>query len=221
MQNNEERIIKSMISTQVNKVKNCTSAKVIEVDDLINGFITVQPLINYVGDNLDTVENPLIYNVPVIMPSTTTCGMVLPVNVNDTVLIVYSNRDLDEFKFGNKNTHDPKDFRLNEMEDVVAYVGFNITQDSVWNPTNHNNGHSIDSVKVYNNKGTGSENYVELKSSGDVVVKSPTLIDADAPMVNANDVIINGVGSVKQFMLTHTHNYTDDGNPMVTAPPNI
>lgn len=221
MQNNEERIIKSMISTQVNKVKNCTSAKVIEVDDLINGFITVQPLINYVGDNLDTVENPLIYNVPVIMPSTTTCGMVLPVNVNDTVLIVYSNRDLDEFKFGNKNTHDPKDFRLNEMEDVVAYVGFNITQDSVWNPTNYSNGHSIDSVKVYNNKGTGSENYVELKSSGDVVVKSPTLIDADAPMVNANDVIINGVGSVKQFMLTHTHNYTDDGNPMVTAPPNI
>ena len=221
MKNNEERIIKSMISTQVNRVKNCTSAKVIEVDDLINGFITVQPLINYVGDNLDTVENPLIYNVPVIMPSTTTCGMVLPVNVNDTVLIVYSNRDLDEFKFGNKNTHDPKDFRLNEMEDVVAYVGFNTTQDSVWNPANHSDGHSIDSVKVYNNKGTGSENYVELKSSGDVVVKSPTLIDADAPMVNANDVIINGVGSVKQFMLTHTHNYTDDGNPMVTAPPNI
>lgn len=221
MQNNEERIIKSMISTQVNKVKNCTSAIVIEVDDLINGFITVQPLINYVGDNLDTVENPLIYNVPVIMPSTTTCGMVLPVNVGDTVLIVYSNRDLDEFKFGNKNTHDPKDFRLNEMEDVVAYVGFNTTQESVWNPANHSNGHSIDSVKVYNNKGTGSENYVELKSSGDVVVKSPTLIDADAPMVNANDVIINGVGSVKQFMLTHTHNYTDDGKPMITDKPNI
>ena len=221
MRNNEERIIKSMISTQVNKVKNCTSAIVIEVDDLINGFITVQPLINYVGDNLDTVENPLIYNVPVIMPSTTTCGMVLPVNVGDTVLIVYSNRDLDDFKFGNKNTHDPKDFRLNEMEDVVAYVGFNTTQDSAWNPANHSNGHSIDSVKVYNNKGTGSENYVELKSSGDVVVKSPTLIDADAPMVNANDVIINGVGSVKQFMLTHTHNYTDDGKPMVANKPNI
>ena len=221
MRNNEERIIKSMISTQVNKVKNCTAAIVIEVGDLINGFITVQPLINYVGDNLDTVENPLIYNVPVIMPSTTTCGMVLPVNVGDTVLIVYSNRDLDDFKFGNKNTHDPKDFRLNEMEDVVAYVGFNTTQESVWNPATHSNGHSIDSVKVYNNKGTGSENYVELKSSGDVVVKSPTLIDADAPMVNANDVIINGVGSVKQFMLTHTHNYTDDGKPMVTNKPNI
>ena len=33
------------------------------------------------------------------------------------------------------------------------------------------------------------------------------------------DIVINGI-SLKQFIATHTHNYTDDGSPMITAPPN-
>ena len=220
-----ESVIKSMISLGVSKIQTCTPAVVVDNTDLEDGFIHVQPLINHVGDNLETVEQPIIYNVPVIMPSTSICGIVFPVNIGDTVLLIFSKRSLDEFKFGSDVPHDPSRFSTNQLEDVVAFVGFNITQKSVWHNRNHSDEHSIDSVKVYNNKGTGSENFIEMKSDGSVKVKSPSQVDVEAPVVNAklvnvDDVIINGVGSVKAFMLGHTHNYTDDGNPMVTAPPN-
>ena len=43
---------------------------------------------------------------------------------------------------------------------------------------------------------------------------------ADKPVINVdNDIVIQGV-SLIQFIRSHTHNYKDNGTPMVTAPPN-
>lgn len=220
-----DEIISKMIKTSINSISKCTVAVIVNVDQLSQGFVSVQPLINISGFDGESLEAPVISYVPVILPSTTSCGIVFPIKQGDTCLLIFPDRNIDEFKFGNKQPHDVVNMRRNSMADAVAIIGFNTTQDNSWSDRNHSEEHDIDSVKVYNNKGTGSENFIELKSDGSVKVKSPSQVDVEAPVVNAklvnvDDVIINGVGSVKAFVLGHTHNYTDDGNPMVTAPPN-
>lgn len=214
-------IIASMFRDGLSKVNTCLVGKIVNTDNLKNGFVTVKPLINYVAGSLETTENPNIGFIPVIMPSTTTAGIVVPVKVGDTCLLLFGQKSFDQFKLGTDTPHDVIIGGNFDINNAVALVGFNITQESVWNPNNHSEDYSETSVKVYNNKGTPNECFIEMLEDGGVNVTSPTEINANAPVVNADDVVIRDVGSVKQFMLKHTHNYTDDSNPMVTAPPNI
>lgn len=215
-----ERVFNANIERWMKDFHTCTVAKVLNTDNLKDGFVTVQPLVNYVAGSLETTERANISYVPVIMPSTTHCGMVFPVKKGDTCLLIIGENSSDDFKLGSNTPHDATRLDRNSLDFAVAFVGFNITQESVFNPKNHSEDYSESSVKVFNNKGTQSECFVELKESGDVDVRSPTQINANAPVVNAKDVIIEGVGSVKQFMLSHNHNYLDDGNTMITDPPN-
>ena len=57
-----------------------------------------------------------------------------------------------------------------------------------------------------------------MKSSV-VDIESETVNTNNAVINVDNDIVIQGV-SLIQFIRSHTHNYTDDGNIMVTAPPN-
>lgn len=214
-----ESILKSFVSININQVNTCMVGRVVNTDNLENGFVDVQPLVNKRGGNYDTYEYPVISYVPVIMPSTTTAGIVLPVNRDDTVLLVIGQYCFDQFKLGVKTPHDVFDLRRFDISDAVAFVGFNTTQDSVWNPDNHKTSYSSNSLKMYNNLGQQNECFVELSGDGVITAKSVKEINADAPVVNAEDVNIKGVGSVRQFMLSHTHGYFDDGNKAETLPP--
>jgi len=214
-----ESILKTFVHNSVNRLNLCTAAKVVNVDNLSQGFVDVQPLINYVGKDLETVEYPVISYVPVVMPATTTCGVVFPVKKGDTCLLSFGQHSLEQFKLGADEPHDPSDFRRFDLSDAVAYIGFNTTQNSVWNNENHSQDYDVSSVKVYNNLGESKENFIQLNEDGSVDVRSPTEINADAPVVNAKDVMIEGVGSVKTFMLSHRHMYTDDGKPQTTEVP--
>lgn len=214
-----ESILKSFISFNINHINTCMVGEVVNTDNLVNGFVDVQPLVNKRGGNYDTYEYPVISYVPVIMPATSTAGIVFPVKRGDTVLLVIGQHCFDQFKLGVKVPHDTLDLRRFDISDAVAFVGFNTTQDSVWNTDNHKNTYSENSLKVYNNLGSDVEGFVELSGDGVVNIKSTKEVNVDAPVVNAEDVNIEGVGSVKQFMLSHTHGYFDNGNKAETLPP--
>lgn len=216
-----ESIIKRHVENSLYSLNVCTVAKVVNTDDLEDGFITVQPLINKIGKDWSSVELPNISYVPVLMPSTKNCGMALPVEKDDTVLLIFGQQSFDEFKFGADEPHDPNNMRRNDLSDAVALVGFIPTQLNVFNPSNHKNEKPKDSVKLFNNLGSSNENFVMLNKDGTIDIKATKEVNVDAPQVNAKDVVIEGVGSVKQFMLTHLHPYTDDGNPMQTGQPII
>lgn len=218
---NVERILNSFVDDRLSKMNTCTVGIITNTQYIKDGFVTVKPLINQQGYNLEGIESAEISFVPIIMPSTSTCGMVIPIKKGDTCLVVFGKQDFSPFKMGSDTPHDPMDFRKFSDSNAVAFIGFNTMQNSVWNPKNHSETYSDTSVKIYNNKGTSSECFIEMKEDGVIDAFSPVEINANAPVVNADDVVIRGVGSVKQFMLTHTHNYTDDNSPMVTAPPNI
>lgn len=215
-----EKILTSFVTNELSSLNTCTVGIITNTQYIKDGFVTVQPLINHQASSVGSIECAEISFVPIIMPSTPTAGLVIPIKKGDTCLIVFGKQDFSPFKMGSDTTYEPVDSRKFSESNAVAFVGFNITQESIWNPKNHSETYSDTSVKLYNNKGTENECFIEMEESGVVNITSPSEVNVNAPVVNTDDVIIRGVGSVKQFMLSHTHNYTDDGNLMVTAPPN-
>lgn len=213
-----DSILRNNFYSMMSKVNTCMVGIVVGIDDLKEGFIDVQPLGNRVIGT-EEVEYSTIYYVPVVMPNTNTSAIVMPVSQGDTVLLVFSQNNIEEFKFGTKDIYTPKTPRMFSVDDAIAIVGFNISQESVWNPSNYKNQLGEDSFKIVHNIGKQEECYLELKRNGVINVKSDVEINADAPVVNAKDVHIEGVGSVKEFMLSHTHKYTDDGNLLETQIP--
>lgn len=190
-----ESILKSFISFNINQINTCMVGEVVNTDNIINGFVDVQPLVNKRGGNYDTYEYPVISYVPVVMPATTTAGIILPVKRGDTVLLVIGQHCFDQFKLGVKVPHDTLDLRRFDISDAVAFVGFNTTQDSVWNTDNHKKEYSEDSLKVYNNLGTDQECSISLTNKGDIdvdcnifKVNAKTKIELVAPMISENGV---------------------------------
>ena len=190
-----ESILKSFVSFSINQINTCMVGEVVNTDNLVNGFVDVQPLVNKRGGNYDTYEYPVISYVPVVMPATTTAGIVLPVKRGDTVLLVIGQHCFDQFKLGVKVPHDTLDLRRFDISDAVAFVGFNTTQDSVWNKDNHKKEYSEDSLKVYNNLGTDQECSMSLTNKGDLEVdcnvfrvKAKEKIDLVAPMISENGI---------------------------------
>lgn len=190
-----ESILKSFISFNINQINTCMVGEVVNTDNLSNGFVDVQPLVNKRGGNYDTYEYPVISYVPVVMPATTTAGIVLPVKRGDTVLLVIGQHCFDQFKLGVKVPHDTLDLRRFDISDAVAFVGFNTTQDSVWNTDNHKKEYSEDSLKVYNNLGTDQECSMLLTNKGDIDVdcnifrvNAKEKIELVAPMISENGV---------------------------------
>lgn len=190
-----ESILKSFVSFNINQINTCMVGEVVNTDNLSNGFVDVQPLVNKRGGNYDTYEYPVISYVPVVMPATTTAGIILPVKRGDTVLLVIGQHCFDQFKLGVKVPHDTLDLRRFDISDAVAFVGFNTTQDSVWNSDNHKKEYSEGSLKVYNNLGTDQECSMSLTNKGDLEVdcnvfrvNAKEKIELVSPMISENGI---------------------------------
>lgn len=225
------------------------------VDRLKDGLIDVKPLVGKYDVNFEESEYPVLHGVPVIFPSTATTTICFPISQGDTVLLVFNQHNHSEFINGNKETHVPISQGFLELQNAVAFVGFNNMQDSPFDPNNFKNKLSPTSLNIVHNKKTEREVLISFKDTGDISIISPNQVSLeaksvevksdnvsvesknvqvkspnvsiDSSQINANnslvstdgDVIIKGQ-SVYTFMSSHTHNYTDDGSPMVTTVPN-
>lgn len=219
--------------TNIRALKFACPAIVVGVEDIRDGFISVQPSVNKLFPDLTYDEEAQIIEVPVIFPSTATTSFTFPVNVGDGVLLVFCHNDIDNFKYGLKETHDPQTSSYLTNQSAVAIVGFNPYQESALNPNNYKNELNMDDVNIVHNKSTANEVVFSLTQDGKVVCNAPngvslktTVADVEAERITtnalvetSNDVTIKGL-SVYQHMTTHTHPYTDDGNPMITGVPN-
>lgn len=184
-----DSILRNNFYSMMSKVNTCMVGIVVGVDDLKQGFIDVQPLGNrLVG--LEEVEYPTIYYVPVVMPNTNTSAIVMPVSQGDTVLLVFSQNNIEEFKLGTKETFSPRTPRMFSIDDAVAIVGFNISQESIWNPANYTNQLGGDSLKVVHNVGRQEECYLELTRKGSLKVKVKDYdVECDNFNVNAKEKV--------------------------------
>ena len=230
-----EKLINFLIKNQIRDLNFSIPAVVVGVQRLKEGYVDVKPIVNRINPQTgDTFERTTIKNVRLIFPSNKSSTICFPVKQGDQVRLVFQNCSIQSFLDGNTQPHDPVTNAFLNLNDVTAEVGFQTTQESCFDANNYANEFDNTSLNIVHNKNTPQESKIEIKESGDVVVSSnsniemkSSVVDIESETVNTNkavinvdnDIVIQGV-SLIQFIRSHTHNYTDDSNPMVTAPPN-
>lgn len=214
----------------------CMSAVIINADNISDGLVDVLPMANQYDFSMNEIEMPVIHNVPVVFPNTGKTSIIFPVDQGDGVLLVFTQHDNTDYLNGDKIQKIPMSNSWLSLHHATAFVGFNTINESPFNPNNYKNTLDMSDLNIVHNKKTEKEIVLSLKSDGNVSLKltdgtiytESKEVNAKCDVINANsaliktdnDVEIKGL-SVYQNMTQHDHNYTDDGNPMVTSKPNI
>lgn len=223
MSYNIDSVIKHLISQNNHNLNIAFPAVVVGVEKLKDGFVDVQPIVEYMNPlTSETSPYPVIHNVRLIFPSNNTSTICFPVNQGDFVELRFQSVDIQNFINGNKGQHPPDFLSFGNLKNVVASVGMSPYQDSCFNPSNFTDDLDLRDLNIVHNKNTDAESRVVIKSSGDILLKSPTRvvveskevqvvsdrIDAKSAVISTQgDVEIEGK-SVKMYMQrfdTHTH----------------
>lgn len=227
-----EPILNNFADDYLRAMYYCMPARITNVQDIEELRVDVQPL-NKIRHLDNTVtELPIIQNIPLMTLGTDNSAVLMSPKQGQTVLVIFTQLSLDEFKGGSILPYSALSNRKHDLQDAVAIPSLFPFNRSPNAKVRHFTEHSTEDLTVVHNLGTAKENKVILKRSGSISITAPKSVDIDAPLTTVSenlkvgklldvgqDVIIAG-RSVKTFMDTHNHNYEDDGKPMVTAPPN-
>ena len=219
----------------------CMSATVVNTDNLSKGTIDVLPIVGYTDSTQKETLHSVIHNVPIIFPSTNTSSFTIPVNKGDGVLLIFTQSNQKDYLNGVKTQHVPTWSKWLSLENAIAIIGFNPNSESSFNQNNFTNPLDMGNVNIVHNKKTDNEVVFTLTSDGKVNVIAPQKVNVytqtaevkadkvilDTPSVDCKNAIVETKGDVKvrglsvyNHMTEHDHNYTDDGNLMITAKPN-
>lgn len=191
MSDSFESIFLANMDFYMDDLFTCIPAQVVGIQKLKDGLIDVQPLVNKIYGDGTRTEYPVIYSVPVIMPSTLTSSVTMPVSQGDTVLLVFAQKDLDTFKNGADTPHDPSSFRTFNMNDAQAIIGLSTVNKTKLNPENHNRGFDLTSLIIAHNVGTDRETFIKLSNDGSVLIDSSKDFTLLAKDVNVKCTNIN------------------------------
>lgn len=227
-----EPLLNKFTDEYIRGLQFCLPARVVNVQHVGELRVDVQPLNDIRHSDNTVTEMPLITNVPMMVFGTDDSAILISPKQGQTVLLLFSQLSLDEFKGGSITPYSAKSNRKCDLQDAIAIPSIFPFNRSPNRSVRHFTDHSVDDVTIVHNLGTEKENKVVLKRSGAIGVISSKSVDIDSPTTNISenlnvkgsinvdiDVKIGG-RSVKTFMETHTHNYTDDGKPAITAVPN-
>lgn len=227
---NPEPLIRKIVKGYLTDINISIPATVVNVQKLKDGLISVKPIVNAQNSyTKSTYPYPEISDIRVIFPSTKTSSFTFPVNIGDTVQLEFQSVNIQSFINGNEEQHDPNFGSFRNLSNCVAKVGFETYQKSCFNPNNYSNDFNNQNLNIVHNKNTENEVTFSLTTNGEVrvITKSKVILEGvseldcgDALVKTNNDVEIKGI-SVFKNITTHDHSYTDDGSPMITAPPNI
>ena len=231
-----EPILKNFFSDKMSELNFCLPARIENTQNIKEGRIDVKPL--FIPRYLDNTyaELPVVKNVPVVFPSSNESGMVFTPKQGDTVLLIFAQCNIDNFKGGSVEPYSTVFDRSLDINDAVAIVGFSPFNKNPVNTDKHTKDYELGDVSVFNNLGKETENKVNVKKDGtnayvasshdfdgEVTTKNRVSMNNDVDLTGTQtvngDIVINGI-SLKQFIAAHTHPYTDDGKAMITSPPN-
>lgn len=183
----EETTLGEVISTVFNyEMENVYTALpgiILKVHD--NGetlLVDVQPSVSVRTQTEEIFHRPVILNVPVEMPASNSAGVLFPVEIGDTVMLIFSSDAIDNFKHGDGKPTAPNDYRRFNIRDCVAFPGVFPKSASVNKPQRHKFAHNPKDVVVYHNLGTADEVEVRLKKG-----ESKVIVNCNVAEVNAKD----------------------------------
>lgn len=195
MQDLMTNMVESAISYHLEDLHTFLPAKIIEID-YTTRKVSVQPLIKKKKRDGDSdakglQDMAILINVPLIVPASKLAIISIPAKVGDEVLVGFFERSVDNYLYGDGNTPvDPKDYRRHDYNDAVAIVGLNTFSNAL-------EMHPEDLV-IKMNATLANECTISFKPNGDIVVKSPTKIYNEAPIIEStcNTALITASESV-------------------------
>ena len=195
MQDLMTNMVESAIGYHLEDIHTMLPARIVEIDYKTRK-VSVQPSIKKKkrdGDNdpKGLQDMAIIKNIPLIVPASKLAIISIPAKVGDEVLVGFFERSVDNYLYGDGNTPvDPKDYRRHDYNDAVAIVGLNTFLNAL-------EMHPEDLV-IKMNATLANECTISFKPNGDIVVKSPTKIYNEAPVIEStcNTALITASESV-------------------------
>lgn len=181
-----QELMEASFDYQTNNMYTALPGIIVTVRDSFNQLsVDVQPTVSIKNKDGTMKDRPVVMNVPVQMPSSSTAALTFPVNVGDPVLLVYAMRSMDTWKRGEGRTVLPNDNRKFDKRDCIAIPGIWPFSRSINNPTVRMWAHDTGDLVIVNNIGSGSENEVRLQLSGNIIVNTNQDVE-----VNCNNATV-------------------------------
>ncbi|QYW06627.1 putative baseplate protein [Pseudomonas phage UAVern] len=187
-----------------------------------NQRVDVQPSINTLYKDGTSEEHTQILGVPVVLPGSSTSMVSFPINVGDTVLCVFSQRSMDNFKLGNGQPTPPNDYRKFSDQDAVAIPGlFSFSRSpnrSAIRKFPHN---PKTDLVIAHNIASGTEVMIQFKQSGDMIINTEQNVTVNCKVgelnatesytINTPMLKVNAQNTTWTGNITHSGNYTQTG----------
>lgn len=187
-----------------------------------NQRVDVQPSVNTLYKDGTSEEHTQILGVPVLLPGSSTSMVSFPINVGDTVMCVFSQRSMDNFKIGNGQPTVPNDYRKFSDQDAVAIPGLFSFSKSVNRPAIRKYPHNPKTdLVIAHNIASGTEVMIQFKQNGDMIINTEQNVTVNCkvgelnatesytintPTMNINAQTTNWTGNI-----IHSGNYTMTG----------
>ncbi len=199
-----ESLLNLYVRNGINSLFTAIPCRVVK-SDLDEQRLDVEILVDRVNADGSTQKHSIILDVPLVFPASQSSMFSFPVNPNDTVLCIFSQRGIDRFKGGSNSSAPPLSNRKYSKNDAMAIPGLFGFSSAVNNPSKRNLSHSTDDATLTHNIGSGNECEVRLKSSGDIQVNTAS---------SSNNIDFS-IGGSKVLSLSSSE---ADFNVPVTAP---
>lgn len=180
-----EDIIRTEIRMDRNRMMISIPAVITNIPNNLEDMrVDVQPSVNTLLKDGSSEEQPQILGVPVVMPGAGNSLINIPLNVGDTVLLVFCHRNIDNFKIGNGLPTTPPDLRKMDAQDAVAIAGLYPFSKSLNRPAIRKYAHNTKDLSITHNVGTASECEFRLTQTGQIFVRTSNDITVQGQNVN-------------------------------------
>ena len=191
-----EHILRNFFSDKMSEMNFCLPARIDNVQNLKQGRVDVKPL--YIPRYLDNTysELPAIKNVPIVFACANESGQVFAPKQGDTVLLIFSQCNIDNFKAGSVEPYSTVFDRSFDINDAIALVGFSPFNINPINTEKHKKDYELGDVSTFNNLGKENENKINVKKDGTIkIISSATTVESEA-MVKMNSPNIKTKGTL-------------------------
>ena len=201
-----EPILRNFFSDKMSEMNFCLPARIDNVQNLKQGRVDVKPL--YIPRYLDNTysELPAIKNVPIVFACANESGQVFAPKQGDTVLLIFSQCNIDNFKAGSVEPYSTVFDRSFDINDAIALVGFSPFNINPINTEKHKKDYELGDVSTFNNLGKENENKINVKKDGTIkiissstTVESEAMVKMDSPNIKTKGTLSSGTGVSGSF----------------------
>lgn len=216
-------IIRTQFKIDMSEIYTALPCKIVNIyQDNAQQKVDVVPSVNNLMKDGSSEPSMQMLGIPVIFPGSSTTLISFPINAGDTVLCIFAQRSMDNFKIGNGEPTTANDMRKFSDQDAVAIPGLFPFGKSLNNPAVRKYPHNSNrDLCIAHNIASGNEVNIIMAQSGDMTINTEHAVTVNCktgvmnatesytintPTMNINASTTNWVGNI-----IHQGNYTMTG----------